>query len=234
MRTIDGTRYMSAGEYASLKNISKGRVSQIKSTLPFERFDDIGVDLINMDLLELQENEHRLLELQYSTKVAIHQYSYQQLGQFFAKLLGDLTETTEAAKKKVLIIEEQWRVAKSDLAHTKQQNQSLKDQITDLEQQLANLKKADLEKAKTLEMVRSENDQLQKLVEQWQSRHDEGKEEKAKLLEKVMQLQDERAQHLASMADLKGKLAVEGDLRKQMEELQRTVSGLVKKNKDRQ
>lgn len=107
MREIDSTRYMSASEYAELKSISKGRVSQLKATLPFERFEDLGVELINVDLLELQEGERKLLELKYSTKAAIHQYTYPQLGKFFAQLLGNFTKATEEAKEKVTNIEVQ-------------------------------------------------------------------------------------------------------------------------------
>jgi uncharacterized coiled-coil DUF342 family protein len=92
MRTIDGTRYMSAREYADFANLTPGRVSQLKAELPFVRFEEFGIDLINFDLLDLQQNEKALAQSKYETSNPIHQYSYKDLGNFFGKFAMDLVQ----------------------------------------------------------------------------------------------------------------------------------------------
>jgi hypothetical protein len=92
MRTIDGTRYMSAREYADFANLTPGRVSQLKAELPFVRFEEFGIDLINFDLLDLQQSEKVLAQSKYETINPLHLYSYKDLGNFFGKFAMDLVQ----------------------------------------------------------------------------------------------------------------------------------------------
>ena len=43
MRKIDGITYISAKEYAEMMNLTVGRVSQIKTELPFVKFEEFGI-----------------------------------------------------------------------------------------------------------------------------------------------------------------------------------------------
>jgi chromosome segregation ATPase len=106
MRTIDGTRYMSAREYADFANLTPGRVSQLKAELPFVRFEEFGIDLINFDLLDLQQNEKALAQSKYETSNPIHQYSYKDLGNFFGKFAMDLVQFKGNADLKINEIQE--------------------------------------------------------------------------------------------------------------------------------
>ena len=90
MKTIEGTRYISAKEYAQMMNLTAGRVSQIKSELPFEKFEEFGIELINFDLLELSQSEKSLAQAKFQTTTPIHELSYKDMGNYFAKLLMDL------------------------------------------------------------------------------------------------------------------------------------------------
>jgi hypothetical protein len=106
MRTIDGTRYISAREYADFANLTPGRVSQLKAELPFVRFEEFGIDLINFDLLDLQQNEKALAQSKYETSNPIHQYSYKDLGNFFGKFAMDLVQFKGNADFKISEIQE--------------------------------------------------------------------------------------------------------------------------------
>ncbi|MCB0564214.1 MAG: hypothetical protein KDD01_07545 [Phaeodactylibacter sp.] len=230
MRTIDGTRYISASEYADLKSISKGRVSQLKSTLPFERFDDFGVELINYDLLELQLDEKRLMEMQYSSQRALHQYSYRQLGQFFAKLLGELTKAEGEAKEQAAAMEEQLNAAKSDLILARQAHDALAAQLQETQEEAAALQQRVEQDAQTLAAAQAENERLHEQTADWQSRYEQQEKQKEELLRKVMELQEERARHLALIATQEGqKEEAQEKLRAEFEELKTLVASFIKK-----
>jgi DNA repair exonuclease SbcCD nuclease subunit len=92
MRAIDGTRYISAREYAEMMNLTPGRVSQMKAELPFVKFEEFGVEVINFDLLELGEHQKALAQSRFETTSNLMSYSYKDLGNFFGKLLHDLVQ----------------------------------------------------------------------------------------------------------------------------------------------
>lgn len=111
MRNIGGTNYISAKEYASMKNISEARVSQMKSELPFEKLEDIGVSLINFDLLQLLESEISFAQTQFQTTQPIHTYSYKDLGLFLADMIK--TSNEARANSEVIIREKDEQLAKT-------------------------------------------------------------------------------------------------------------------------
>lgn len=226
MRTIDGTRYISASEYADTKGISKGRVSQLKSTLPFERFDDIGVELINYDLLELELDERRLMDLKYSSQRALHQYSYGQLGKFFAKLLGELTKAEGEAKEQAVSLEELLNAAKSDLALARKANEELTINLQTAQEQLAEQQQLAEKMAQALATGQAENERLREKAADWEVRYEQQGAQKEELLQKVMELQEERAQHLARIAVQESQRDAQGDLRAEFDELKKLVSRL--------
>ena len=226
MRTIDGTRYISASEYADTKGISKGRVSQLKSTLPFERFDDIGVELVNYDLLELELDERRLMDLKYSSQRALHQYSYGQLGKFFAKLLGELTKAEGEAKEQAVSLEELLNAAKSDLALARKANEELTINLQTAQEQLAEQQQLAEKMAQALATGQAENERLREKAADWEVRYEQQGAQKEELLQKVMELQEERAQHLARIAVQESQRDAQGDLRAEFDELKKLVSRL--------
>ena len=90
MKNINGTQYISVKEYAQMAGVSNARVSQMKADLPFEKFEDLGVELINYDLLKLSESQELFSKSHYQTSIPIHTYTYKDLGNFFAKFSLDL------------------------------------------------------------------------------------------------------------------------------------------------
>ena len=233
MRTIDGTRYISASEYADIKGISKGRVSQLKSTLPFERFDDIGVELINYDLLELELDERRLMDLKYSSQRALHQYSYRQLGKFFSKFLGEMTKAEGAAREEAAAMEELLNAAKSDLTLAKKVNEELTVQLQAVQEQLASQQQLAESHAQELATAQSENERLRERVADWQARYEQQEGQREGLLRKVMELQEERAVHLARIVTEENRKGDQESLRTEFEELKKLVLKLSEKRDKR-
>ncbi len=90
MRKIDGITYISAKEYAEMMNVTVGRVSQIKTELPFVKFEEFGIELINFDLLTLSQAEKTLQQAKFQTTTPIHELSYKDLGNYFGKFIMDL------------------------------------------------------------------------------------------------------------------------------------------------
>lgn len=103
MRNINGTNYISVKEYAALKNVTVGRVSQLKSELPFEKLEDLGVELINYDLLELEEKETVHAQTKFQTTHPLHTYSYKQMGMFVVEMAK--TGNEARANAETLLIE---------------------------------------------------------------------------------------------------------------------------------
>ena len=131
MRNINGTNYMSVKEYAALKNVTIGRISQIKSDLPFEKMEDLGVELINFDLLELEEKEIVHAQTKFQTTHSLHTYTYKQMGMFVVEMVKTGNETRANAEtlmiEKDAILEERNNQV-SDLQETnKELNRILKE-----------------------------------------------------------------------------------------------------------
>jgi hypothetical protein len=105
MRTIEGTRYISASECAVLLGKTEGWVSQNKKNLPFSTFEDFKIDLINYDILLLQQGEETLRQKIYETKEALHQYTYKDAGLIMAKSLMELVQFKEQTDIKLEALE---------------------------------------------------------------------------------------------------------------------------------
>lgn len=107
MREIDGKKYMSAKEYAELKKMNTSRVSQLKSSgeLPFKDFADLGISLIDFELLNLSNQEKRFAVTKFQIPVELHTLSILDTGRYFMRTLFDLTEykiSTEIAMKELV------------------------------------------------------------------------------------------------------------------------------------
>lgn len=103
MRNINGTNYISVKEYAALKNVTIGRVSQMKSDLPFEKFEDFSIELINFDLLQLEEKEAVHAQTKFQTTHPLHTYTYKQMGMFVVEMAK--TGNEARANAETLLIE---------------------------------------------------------------------------------------------------------------------------------
>jgi DNA repair exonuclease SbcCD ATPase subunit len=140
MRTIDGTRYISAREYAEMANLTPGRVSQLKAELPFVKFEEFGIELINFDLLDLQQNEKVLAQSKYETTNPIHQYSYKDLGNFFGKFAMDLVQFKGNADFKINEIQERANQLMQDKENLENEKRDSVNREKGLNEQLSNLK----------------------------------------------------------------------------------------------
>ena len=101
MRTIDGIRYISAREYAEMMDLTVGRVSQLKASLPFVKFEEFGIEVINFDLLSLSKVEKALAQGKFETPTPIHTLSYKDLGAYFGKLVMDLVNFKGSADMQI-------------------------------------------------------------------------------------------------------------------------------------
>jgi chromosome segregation ATPase len=111
MQNINGTNYVSFQEYAQIKGKTVGRIYQLKNELPVVKFDDLGVELINYDLLQLSETEVNLAQSKFQTTQALHTYDHKQLSLFFADMIKGNFEARSNAetllREKELVLEEQ-------------------------------------------------------------------------------------------------------------------------------
>ena len=126
MRTIDGTRYIAAKEYADIMGITVGRVSQLKAELPFVKMEEFGIEVINFDLLDLQLKEKTFAQTKFETSNPLHSYTYKDLGNFFSKFALDLVQFKGNAEMRI--------------EELQNKNQELAQVKTDLERELMNLK----------------------------------------------------------------------------------------------
>lgn len=111
MKNINGTNYLSFQEYAQIKGKTVGRIYQLKNELPVVKFEDLGVELINYDLLQLSETEANLAQSKFQTTQALHTYDHKQLSLFFADMIKGNSEARTNAetllREKELVMEEQ-------------------------------------------------------------------------------------------------------------------------------
>ena len=127
MRIIDGRRYISVKEYAELKGINISRVSQLKKTgeLPFVEFKDLGISLIDFELLELTNQDKRFAITKFHVPMELNTISVLDTGRYFMKTLCDLLdnntseeivikdeEISELKKREILLIND---ITKKDL-----------------------------------------------------------------------------------------------------------------------
>jgi chromosome segregation ATPase len=151
MQNINGTNYISFQEYAQIKGKTVGRIYQLKSELPVVKFDDLGVELINHDLLKLSETEVNLTQSKFQTTQALHTYDHKQLSLFFAEMIkGNIEARTNAEtllREKELVMEEQVQT----IQELSEKNKSLSVSLSQAQEENFNLTETLQEKNDTLE-----------------------------------------------------------------------------------
>jgi chromosome segregation ATPase len=151
MQNINGTNYISFQEYAQIKGKTVGRIYQLKSELPVVKFDDLGVELINHDLLKLSETEVNLTQSKFQTTQALHTYDHKQLSLFFADMIKGNFEARSNAetllREKELVMEEQIQT----IQELSEKNKSLNESLSQTQEENFNLTETLQEKNDTLE-----------------------------------------------------------------------------------
>jgi SMC interacting uncharacterized protein involved in chromosome segregation len=207
MRTIDGIRYISAREYAEMMNLTVGRVSQIKSELPFVKFDEFGIEVINFDLLELQLKEKAFAQAKFETSNPIHSYSYKDLGNFFAQFALDLVQLKGNADIRIQELQNKNQELSHEITKHTHEASSLKQTIQDLQNEV---------KLRT-EDFNTQNQLSQKLNTELQLKEVEIAELKSKHEIRILELQ----------AQIKNQL----DLRSEFDEFKQLIIGELKNSK---
>ncbi len=191
MKTIDGVRYISAKEYAEIMNLTVGRVSQLKSELPFVKFEEFGIEVINFDLLSLSQSEKTLAQAKFETGTPIHSLSFKDLGNYFAKfamdsisfkgsadiVISDLQAKVVDFRQKFEISEQEKSEVTSQFSKQESEIKALKNSLED-EQKINENLSAELGKLKTTnEEMNFEFDALSKEHQDLKIVHNEGKHE---------------------------------------------------------
>jgi chromosome segregation ATPase len=164
MQNINGTNYVSFKEYAVIKGKTAGRVYQLKNELPVVKFEDLGVELINFDLLQLSDTEVNLAQSKFQTTQALHTYDHKQLSLFFADMIKGNFEARGNAetllREKELVLEEQ---SKRILELT-EKNKSLEGLLSQAQEENLSLTESLQEKTDALEkadaLITEQNSEL--------------------------------------------------------------------------
>ena len=151
MQNINGTNYISFKEYAELKGKTAGRIYQLKSELPVVKFDDLGVELINYDLLQLSETEANLAQSKFRTTQALHIFDHKQLSLFFMEMIkGNMEARTDAEtllREKEVVMEEQ----SNTILELTEKNKSLDSRLSQAQEENVGLTESLQEKTDALE-----------------------------------------------------------------------------------
>ncbi len=151
MQNINGTNYVSFKEYAELKGKTAGRIYQLKNELPVVKFEDLGVELINYDLLQLSDTEVNLAQSKFQTTQALHTYDHKQLSLFFADMIKGNFEARSNVetllREKELVLEEQGKV----ILELTEKNKSLDALLSQAQEEHLGLRDSLQEKTAALE-----------------------------------------------------------------------------------
>ena len=151
MQNINGTNYISFQEYAQIKGKTVGRIYQLKNELPVVKFDDLGVELINYDLLQLNETEVNLAQSKIQTTQALHTYDHKQLSLFFAEMIRGNSEARTNAetllREKEVVMEEQ----SNTILELTEKNKSLDSLLSQAQEENIGLTESLQEKTDALE-----------------------------------------------------------------------------------
>ena len=151
MQNINGTNYISFKEYAELKGKTAGRIYQLKNELPVVKFEDLGVELINYDLLQLSETEANLAQSKFRTTQALHTFDHKQLALFFAEMIKGNSEARTNAetllREKELVLEEQ----SNTILELTEKNKSLEGLLSQAQEENLALSESLQEKTDALE-----------------------------------------------------------------------------------
>lgn len=154
MRKIDGITYISAKEYAEMMNLTVGRVSQIKAELPFVKFEEFGIELINFDLLTLSQSEKTLQIAKFQTATPIHELSYKDLGNYFGKFIMDLVTFKGLADSQIADLQEKVTDLRQKSEIIENEKITLSDQISKIIVEMAALNEVLEEERKTNESLK--------------------------------------------------------------------------------
>jgi chromosome segregation ATPase len=230
MQNINGTNYISFREYAELKGKTAGRIYQLKNELPVVKFEDLGVELINFDLLQLSETEVNLAQSKFQTTQALHTYDHKQLSLFFAEMIKGNSEARTNAetllREKELVLEEQSKTIQEltergkSLEDSLSQTQTKNGDLTELLQTKTDaLEKADAliaEQDTELSALRADNSKALTLVESLKSSQEKlQKDFEVKVAENTGLLKEQSF----STTQITG-------LQKEIEKLQKGLEGL--------
>jgi regulator of replication initiation timing len=166
MRTIEGTRYISASECAVLLGKTEGWVSQNKKNLPFNTFEDFKIDLINYDILLFQQGEETFRQKIYETKEALHQYTYKDAGLIMAKSLMDLVQFKEQADTKLEALEKTVESFTQQQAEWENENEAYQVREKEVSEQLQTT-------AETLEQVKTKHQTLIEASEEQKEKYEQ-------------------------------------------------------------
>ena len=139
MRKIDGISYISAKEYAEMMNLTVGRVSQIKAELPFVKFEEFGIELINFDLLTLSQTEKTLAQAKFQTATPIHELSYKDLGNYFGKFIMDLVTFKGLADSQIADLQEKTTDLRQKSEIVENEKATLSDELSKITAEIATL-----------------------------------------------------------------------------------------------
>ena len=139
MRKIDGISYISAKEYAEMMNLTVGRVSQIKTELPFVKFEEFGIELINFDLLTLSQTEKTLAQAKFQTATPIHELSYKELGNYFGKFIMDLVTFKGLADSQITDLQEKTTDLRQKSEILENEKATLSDELSKITAEIATL-----------------------------------------------------------------------------------------------
>lgn len=173
MRTIDQIRYITAKEYAEMVGITPGRVSQLKASLPFVKFEDLGVELINFELIEIQQQEKLLAQSKFETTTAIHALSYKDLGNFFAKFALEMVRSKGNADQLLEEASERCRLLAEKNSELKEESEQARIKVGEIVEELSYTKNL-LQSTKT--ELEEKTQQLHTLTTAYQKAENELKE----------------------------------------------------------
>ena len=150
MQNINGTNYLSFKEYAELKGKTAGRIYQLKNELPVVKFEDLGVELINFDLLQLNETEVNLAQSKFQTTQALHTFDHKQLSLFFVDMIKGNVEARSNAetllREKEGMMEEQSKI----IGELTEKNKSLDSLLSQAQEEKLSLTESLREKTDAL------------------------------------------------------------------------------------
>lgn len=230
MQNINGTNYLSFKEYAELKGKTAGRIYQLKNELPVVKFEDLGVELINYDLLQLSETEVNLAQSKFQTTQALHTYDHKQLSLFFADMIKGNFEARSNAetllREKELVLEEQGQL----ILELMEKNKSLDSLLSQAQEENLALTESLQEKTAALEkadiLITFQSEDLSVLTTEKQNALD--LVEELKLAQQKLQSKYDlkAAEHQGLMKEQTFKVSQNAGLNKEIEKLQKGIEDL--------
>lgn len=94
---IDTSRLATFTQYAALRSLSQGRISQLKAE---SKIQTVFIPELGLELVVLEKSEYELGQrVKKPFKEALHTYSYKQLGGYFAELIQEYEQMISSADR---------------------------------------------------------------------------------------------------------------------------------------